>query len=107
MPSRNGIQLVPVALTSAERQRRYRERRAANEPVRKFEKVAIRGRRTRPQRWRDAVATLRALQAEYEEWRDGLPESLAASRTAELLDEVCDLDLDALDVQLPRGFGRD
>lgn len=96
-----------MALTSAERQRRYRERRAANEPVRKFEKVAVRGRRTRPQRWNDAVATLRALQAEYEEWRDGLPESLAESRTAELLDEVCDLDLDALDVQLPRGFGRD
>lgn len=96
-----------MALTSAERQRRYRERRAANEPIRKFETVAVRDQRTRPQRWRDAVAALRALQAEYEEWRDGLPESLAESRTAGLLDEVCDLDLDALDVQLPRGFGRD
>ena len=36
-----------------------------------------------------------------------LPESLAESRTAELLEDVCDIDLDALDVELPRGFGRD
>ena len=26
---------------------------------------------------------------------------------AELLEGVCDVDLDALDVKLPRGFGRD
>ena len=44
---------------------------------------------------------------EYEAWRDGLPESLAGSRTAELLEGVCDVDLDTLDVKLPRGFGRD
>ena len=53
-----------------------------------------------------AVAELRQLQAEYEAWRDQLPESLADSRTAELLEGVCDVDLDALDVELPRGFGR-
>ena len=40
-------------------------------------------------------------------WRDQLPKSLAESRTAELLAGVCDVDLDALDVELPRGFGRD
>ena len=40
-------------------------------------------------------------------WRDQLPESLADSRTAELLEQVCDVDLDTLDVELPRGFGRD
>ena len=54
-----------------------------------------------------ALAELRTLQAEYEAWRDQLPESLANSRTAELLEGVCDVDLDALDVELPRGFGRD
>ena len=43
-----------------------------------------------------AVAELRTLQGEYEAWRDNLPEALAGSRTAELLD-----------VELPRGFGRD
>ena len=36
-----------------------------------------------------------------------LPESLAESRTAELLEDMCDVDLDTLDVELPRGFGRD
>ena len=96
-----------MALTSAERQRRYRERRAAGEPVRQFTTVVTTGRRTRPRRWADAVAELRILQAEYEAWRDQLPESLAESRTAELLEGVCDVDLDALDVDLPRGFGRD
>ena len=60
-----------------------------------------------PKRWADAVGQLRTLQAEYETWRDQLPESLADSRTAELLEGVCDVDLDALDVELPRGFGRD
>ena len=55
----------------------------------------------------DAVDQLRTLQAEYQAWRDQLPESLADSRTAELLEGVCDVDLDALDVELPRGFGRD
>ena len=50
---------------------------------------------------------LTELQAEYEAWRNQLPESLADSRTAELLEGVCDVDLDVLDVELPRGFGRD
>ena len=45
----------------------------------------------------------KTLQAEYEVWRDRLPESLADSRTAELLEGVCDVDLDALDLDLPRG----
>ena len=92
-------------MSSAERQRRYRERRAAGEPVRIFQRP--KDRRSRPRRWADALAELRALQAEYETWRDQLPEALAGSRTAERLEEVCDVDLDALDVELPRGFGRD
>ena len=48
-----------------------------------------------------------AKQAEYEVWREQLPESLADSRTAELLEGVCDVDLDALDAEMPRRFGRD
>ena len=94
-----------MGMTGAERQRRYRERLNAGEPVRTFQRP--KDRRPRPRRWADAVAQLRALQAEYETWRDQLPESLADSRTAELLEGVCDVDLDALDVDLPRGFGRD
>ena len=64
-------------------------------------------RRPRPKRWADAVDQLRTLQGEYEAWRDQLPEALADFRTAELLDQICDVDLDTLDVELPRGFGRD
>ena len=41
------------------------------------------------------------------EYETSLPEVLADSRTAELLEGVCDIDLDALDVDLPRGFDRD
>ena len=96
-----------MALTSAERQRRFRARRAAGfaltpVPVEKPARPL-----PRPARWARALDELRKLQGEYETWRDGLPESLADSRTAERLEEVCGLDLDVLDVVLPRGFGRD
>ena len=42
--------------------------------------VAI--RRSRPQRWRDAVAELVSLQDEYRAWLDSLPDNLAESATA-------------------------
>jgi hypothetical protein len=61
-------------------------------------------RRSRPQRWRDAVAE---LQADYQQWLDGLPESLADTPTADALRTVCELDVSSLEVDLPRGFGRD
>jgi hypothetical protein len=65
-------------------------------------------RRARPQRWRDAVAELLALQAEYAAWCDALPNSLRDSATADALQAIIDLDLDVLaDIELPRGFGRD
>jgi hypothetical protein len=64
--------------------------------------------RSRPQRWRDAIAELVALQAEYAAWHAALPDSLQDSATAEILQEIVDLDLDALsDIQPPRGYGRD
>ena len=94
-----------MALSNAERQRRYRERRAAGErPVRYR---APRDKRSRPDRWRAAVETLRELQASYEAWRNNLPPSLEGTATAELLDAVCKLDIKQLDIELPRGFGRD
>ena len=94
-----------MALTPAERQRRYRERRNAGEPVRAFQRP--KDRRPRPARWAAALAELRTLQAEYQAWQANLPTALAGSRTAELIDEVCEVNIDALDVELPRGFGRD
>ena len=95
-----------MVLTNAERQARYRERRQAGESRVRYRRPV--DRRSRPQQWDDAVQTLLALQDQYREWRDALPESLAGSATAELLDQVCELDLSALEaVEPPRGFGRD
>ena len=97
-----------MVTSGAERQRRYRARLAGGEPIRQFTTVPVVGRRrTRPQRWTAAVEELRLLQGEYDAWRERLPESLAESRTAELLEIVTEVDLDVLDVELPRGFGRD
>ncbi len=65
-------------------------------------------RRSRPQRWRDAVAELLALQAEYAEWLAALHDSLRDSTTAEALQAITDLDLDTLaDIAPPKGYGRD
>ena len=62
-----------MGLTNAERQRCWRERRNASVPPPRAP--------PRPRRWAAAPAELRTLQAEYEAWRDQLPESLADSRT--------------------------
>jgi hypothetical protein len=67
-------------------------------------------RRSRPERWADAVQTLADMLDQFQEWRDNLPSSLKDSATAEALDAVLELrghveDLQA--VELPKGFGRD
>ena len=96
------------ALSDAERQARYRARRQAEQasPLIRYRRPA--DRRARPQRWRDAVTELLALQAEYAAWRDALPDSLRDSATAEALQAILELDLDVLaDIEPPRGFGRD
>jgi len=65
-------------------------------------------RRSRPQRWRDAVVELLELQAEYAKWLATLPDSLSDSPTAEALETIVDLDLTELaDIEPPRGYGRD
>ncbi len=63
----------------------------------------------------DALQELKALQEEYQEWQDNLPENFQDSPVGEKLQTVADLDLDsALEVveeaeglDLPLGFGRD
>ncbi len=65
-------------------------------------------RRSRSRRWHDTVAELLVLQTEYAAWCDALPDSLRDSATADALQEIVDLDLDALaSIQPPRGYGRD
>ncbi len=95
------------ALTPAERQARYRAARAVEAPAAKVRYRKPSDRRSRPVRWRDAVAELLELQAGYQEWLDGLPASLEDTPTADALRAVCDLDLSVLEVDPPRGFGRD
>lgn len=95
------------ALTNAERQARYRARKAeqAQTTIRYRRPV---DRRTRPQRWHAAVAELLALQAEYTAWADALPDALRDTATAEALQVIADLDIsDLTDIEPPRGYGRD
>ena len=89
-------------------QARYRARRQAQQPQTAIRRRPVADRRSRPQRWTDAVAELLALQVEYAAWSDALPDSLRDSATAEALQEIIDLDLETLaDIRAPRGFGRD
>ena len=93
-------------MTPAERQARYRAAHADGAPKIKYRKPA--DRRSRPQRWREAVAELVELQGDYQAWLDSLPDNLAESATAQALRAVCDLDLSELgSVEPPRGFGTD
>jgi hypothetical protein len=93
------------ALTGAERQARYRARHAGM-PIVRYRRPA--DRRSRPQRWHDAVAELVALQAEYRDWFEALPEATRDGATGEALQAILDLDLDEIAaIEPPRGFGRD
>jgi hypothetical protein len=93
-------------LTNAERQARHRAARAASRPVIRYRRAA--DRRSRAQRWRDAVTVLLTLQAEYRVWLEALPDSLQESATAQALQAIDELDLDELQaIEPPRGFGRD
>ena len=93
-------------MTDAERQARHRTAQAAGKPASRIRSSA--DRRSRIQRWRDAVTELATLQAHYAAWLDALPPSLHEGATAEALQVICDLDLSDLQaVEPPRGFGRD
>ena len=98
--------LLGITMTHAERQARYRASHADEAPKLRYRKPA--DRRSRPQRWNEAVAELMELQAGYQSWLDALPENLADTATADRLRIVCELDLSELaSSEPPRGFGRD
>ena len=93
-------------LTNAERQARHRAARARGLPASRTRRPA--DHRSRAQRWRDAVADLLALQADYAAWLDAMPDNLQDGATADALRTICDLDLSELQtIEPPRGFGRD
>jgi hypothetical protein len=94
------------AMTSAERQARFRAKHTDGTPKVRYRRPA--DRRSRAQRWRDAIAELLALQKEYRAWLDSLPKNLQASAIADALRAIGGLDLSDLEsVEPPRGFGRD
>jgi len=65
-------------------------------------------RRSRVQRWHDAIADLQALQNDYQAWLEALPENMADGATADALRAICDLDLSELQsIVPPKGSGRD
>jgi hypothetical protein len=95
-----------LPMTPAERQARRRARLRQDHQL----AAAPPARRPtpRPQRWAAAVATPIALQDEYRTWLDNLPVSLEASRLAEKLQAIAELDLEELQaIDTPRGYGRD
>jgi len=97
-----------VTLSSAERQARHRAKRLALQPPLIIKRPQAAARRSRSKRWNDALAEMIAVQSECAAWFDALPESLRDGATAAALQDIIDLDLDAIAaVQPPRGYGRD
>jgi len=95
------------ALSNAERQARHRARRQAGQPPATIRQSRL-SRQSRQKRWNDALAVMMAVQTECAAWFEALPESLRDSSTAAALQDMIDLDLDAIAaVQPPRGYGRD
>ena len=95
-----------IPMTGAERQARYRAARMNNAPLIRIRRPT--DRRSRIQRWNDAVTALGKLQAEYAAWLEALPDNQQGSATAEALQIIVDLDLTELQtIEPPRGFGRD
>jgi hypothetical protein len=98
-----------MPMTSAERQRAYINRLKAGMPPAPKARKPI-DRRTKPQRWDDAVAELLSLLDGYQDARDNLPDSLADTAYVEKLDamlELRELVETLADADLPKGFGRD
>jgi hypothetical protein len=97
-----------TVLSNAERQARWRAKHQAPMPSGVIRTPRPVDRRSRVQRWRDAVGELVDIQSDCGEWLDALPESLRDTTTAEALQAIVDLDLDELAaVEPPRGYGRD
>ena len=95
------------ALSNAERQARSRARLASPTAPTPHPRHSA-DRRSRPQGWRDAVAELPGLQAEYTDWPKAVPTSLRNSTAAEALKVITELDLEALTgIQRPKGYARD
>ncbi len=93
-------------MTPAERQARHRAK--LRRPSQATPRAPASRLPPRPKRWAAAVATLVDLQEDYRAWLDALPANLEASRLAEKLQAIVELDLEELQaIDPPRGYGRD
>ncbi|MFZ0872821.1 MAG: hypothetical protein WAM90_19060 [Rhodanobacter sp.] len=93
-----------MPLSNAERQARFRARHKDQQPA----AIVRVDRRSRPQRWRDAVTELLALQGAYAAWLEALPDTLQGTATADALQVIADLDPDSLAaIDPPSGYSRD
>jgi hypothetical protein len=98
-----------MPMSSAERQRAYIARLKAGIPTASKPRRPI-DRRSKPQRWDDAIAELLGVLDAFQEARDNLPDSLAESAYVEKLDtmlELRELVETLAEADLPKGFGRD
>ena len=101
---RDRIGIAPM--TPAERQARCRAKRRQPRPT--TAPPSAPRSPPRPRRWAAAVTTLINLQDDYRAWLDTLPANLEASRLAEKLHAIVELDLEELQaIDPPRGYGRD
>ncbi len=67
-----------------------------------------RDRRSRAQRWRDALAELIALQEHWRRCLDALPDTLHDTPYGERLQAMAEADIETLeDLDPPLGYGRD
>jgi hypothetical protein len=90
------------ALSNAERQARYRARHLVQPALLTTRPHHPADRRSRPQRWRDAITELLAIQAAYANWLAALPDGLRGSSTAEVLEAMVELDLtDLVGIERP------
>ena len=96
-----------TALTNAGRQARYRARRLTEQPPAMIVQPRP-SRQSRGKRRDDALTVMMTVQAECAAWFEALPENPRGNATAEALQEIVDLDLDAIAaVRPPLGYGRD
>lgn len=102
-----------VHSSAAERQRAYRARVAASVTDRPDQMTT--GKRkarplSRPAKLAVILQVAEELLAEYQQWRNKLPEALADTEQAESLDETIELLEQTIEllgqIQPPRGYGR-
>ena len=100
-----------IYANGAERQKAHRQRAAGEAAPAPPAGLAKKKNLTRPMRLNAAVAAVRRLQEEYQQWLDSLLDFQEGSELEERLTETVEFMDQALEllseIQLPKGFGRD